>query len=182
MSKHKRKALIRMAEGIALMILVADILIYSILILGLSDRIRAASVARDAQRRQVFGERLRIARLKKYQASLPDAKQQLDQFEQKRVPSRRQGFSRAARLIREVSDRSGVEISSVSYKLDSDRTKPFERLGITVSAQGLYPSLVKFAHSLETASDFIVVREFNFQQGDGGALALRMSADLYLAR
>ena len=57
-----------------------------------------------------------------------------------------------------------------------------DRLGISLTAQGLYPSLVHFARQLETASDFIVVREFNLQQGRGGALALRLSADLYLSR
>jgi Tfp pilus assembly protein PilO len=180
MSKKKRKALIRLAEWIALVILAVDVLAYGGLVLGLGNRIRAAQETRDAMLQQVREEQARVARLKRFQASLPDARQQLKQFEEKRVPSRRQGFSRAARLVREVGQRSGVEVSAVTYKLDSDRTKPLERLGISVSAQGLYPGLVKFAHALETASDFIVVREFNFQQGDGGVLALRLSADLYL--
>jgi Tfp pilus assembly protein PilO len=182
MSKKKRKALIRSAERIALTILVVDVLAYAALVLGLGKQIRAAQESREGLLRKGREEEARVARLKKFQASLPEVRNQLEQFEQKRVPSRRQGFSRAARLVREIGQRSGVEVSGVSYKLDSDRTKPLDRLGITVSAEGLYPSLVKFAHSLETASDFIVVREFSFQQGDSGALALRISADLYLAR
>jgi Tfp pilus assembly protein PilO len=182
MSKHKRKALIQIAERIALTVLAVDILIYAVLVLGLSDRTRVAAQTRDHLRRHVFEEQLRIARLKKYQASLPEAKEQLELFEQKRVPSRRQGFSRAARLIREVGQRSGVDVSAVGYKLHSDEKEPMERLGITVSAQGLYPSLVKFAHALETAGDFLVVREFNLRQSEGGTLALRMTADLYLTR
>jgi Tfp pilus assembly protein PilO len=182
MSKNKRKALIRSAERIALAILVVDVLAYGALVLGLGNRIQAAQETREALLRQVREEQTRVARLRRYQASLPDAKEHLERFEQKRIPSRRQGFSRAARLVREVGQRSGVDVAGVSYKLDSDRTKPLERLGITVTAEGLYPSLVQFAHSFETANDFIVVRDFNFQQGDSGTLALRMSADLYLKR
>jgi Tfp pilus assembly protein PilO len=182
MSKQKRKALIRLAERVALAILAVDILLYALLVVGLSDRIGAAAQTREALRRQVYHEQTRIARLKRYQAGLPDAKQQIEQFEKKRVPSRRQGFSRAARLIREVGQQSGVDVSSVNYKLHSDDTEPMERLGISVSAKGLYPSLIKFAHTLETAGDFLVVRQFSFLHGDGGTLELRMYADLYLQR
>lgn len=182
MAKSKRKALIRVAEKIALTILAMDILAYGVLILGLGKRIQAIQQSRDGLLRQVREEENRVARLKRFEASLPEAKERLEQFEQERVPSRRQGFSRAARLIREVGQRSGVEVAGRSYKLDSDRTEPLERLGITVSAEGLFPSLVKFAHSFETASDFIVVRDFNFQQGESGNLELRIAADLFLAR
>jgi Tfp pilus assembly protein PilO len=182
MSKSKRKTLIRIAERVALAILVVDVLLYSVLVLGLSDRIRAAAQTRDNLRRQIYEEQLRIVRLKKTQADLPHAQEELAQFEKKRVPSRREGYSRAAHLIQEVGQRSGVDIAAVSYKLDSERAMPLERLGISVTAQGLYPSLIKFAHDLETTGDFVVEREFIFQQGEGGTLALRISADLYLTR
>jgi Tfp pilus assembly protein PilO len=182
MSKHKRKALIRVVERFAMAILVVDIVAYSVLVLGLSDRIRAASQTRESLRRQVYEKQLRILRLKKLQASLPDAQEELAKFEEKRVPSRREGYSRAAHLIQDVAQRSGVDISSLSYKLDANKTTPLQRLGITVAAEGLYPSLLKFARDLETASDFVVVRDFSFQQHGGGTLGLRISADLYLTR
>ena len=182
MSKHKRKALIRVAERFALAILGVDIVAYSVLVLGLSDRIRAASPTRGRLRRQWYEQPFGHCRLKKLQASLPDAQEELAKFEEKRVPSRREGYSRAAHLIQDVAQRSGVDISSLSYKLDANKTTPLQRLGITVAAEGLYPSLLKVARDLETAIDFVVVRDFSFQQHAGGTLGLRISADLYLTR
>lgn len=182
MSKSKRKAIIRTAERIALAVITLDILAYAILVIGLGNRIQSASQLREElfRKRQQVGRQ--VAQLNQFQASLPEVRKALQQFEKDRVPSRRQGFSRAARAVREIAHGSGVEVIGVSYKLAGTHTEPLERLGIAITAEGLYPSLVHFARSLETADDFIVVRDFSFQQGDSGALALRMNADLYLSR
>jgi Tfp pilus assembly protein PilO len=182
MSTSKRKALIRTIERVAVTLFVVDVLAYGALVLGLGNRIQAANrlQADLFKQHQQMGKR--VTRLRRFRAILPDAKKELEKFEEDRVPTRRQGYSRAARAIREIAQHSGIEVSSVSYKLGSEQKTPLERLGITVTAQGLYPGLVQFARSLETAEDFIVVREFNFKQGEGGALALRMTADLYLSR
>jgi hypothetical protein len=40
--------------------------------------------------------------------------------------------------------------------------------------------LLKFAHGLETANDFILIREFNLATGENGMLSLRLAADFYL--
>ena len=182
MSKSKRKAIIRTAERIALAIVTLDILAYGILVIGLGNRIQSSSQVREElfQKRRQIGRQ--VAQLNQFQESLPEARKALQQFEKERVPTRRQGFSRAARAVRELAHESGVEVIGVSYRLGGKHTEPLERLGIAITAEGLYPSLVHFARSLETAEDFIVVRDFSFQQGEGGVLALRMSADLYLSR
>ena len=182
MSKSKRKAIIRAAERIALAIFTLDILAYGMLVLGLGNRIQAASQLREElfQKSRQLGRQ--VTKLKQFKSGLPDARKSLAEFEKDRVPSRRQGYSRAAHAIHDIAQRSDVEISAISYRLDKTHKEPLERLGISITAEGLYPSLVHFARSLETADDFIVLREFSFQQGDGGALALRMSADLYLTQ
>ncbi|MGE5325966.1 MAG: GspMb/PilO family protein [Deltaproteobacteria bacterium] len=178
----KRKRLIRAAEKIALAIFILDVFAYGILVLGLGTRIQTASRLREdlLRKRQQLGRE--VTQLRQFQASLPEARKTLEQFEKDRVPTRRQGFSRAARAVREIAHESGVDVIGVSYKLGGEHKEPLERLGIAITAEGLYPSLVHFARSLETADDFIVVRDFSFQQTSGGALALRMSADLYLSR
>jgi hypothetical protein len=58
--------------------------------------------------------------------------------------------------------------------------EPLERLGIEVDVQGSFPSLLGFAHAVETSSDFLVLRGFSLETGDGETLALRMAADLYV--
>ncbi|HET7841358.1 MAG TPA: GspMb/PilO family protein [Terriglobia bacterium] len=180
MSKSKRQALIRTMEKVAVAIFAVDVLAYGILVFGLGKRIEIASRLRDDLLGQHQRMGRRVMRLKQFQASLPDATKELAKFKEDRVPSRRQGYSTAARTIREIAQHSGVEVTAVSYKLDSGPRAPLQRLGLTVNAEGLYPSLVHFARALETSKDFIVVREFNFQQGEGGSLALRMTADMYL--
>jgi Tfp pilus assembly protein PilO len=182
MSRSKRKALIRVAERVALSVFALAVLSYGVLILGFQNRIQAADHSRVELLRQHQQMGKRVKRLKQFRASLPDARKVLEKFEQDRVPSRRQGYSRAAHTIHDIAQRSGVDISAVSFKLDSRHRDPMDRLGITLTAEGLYPSLIQFARKLETTSDFIVVRDFSLQQGDGSALALRLSADLYLSR
>jgi Tfp pilus assembly protein PilO len=180
MSRSKRKALIRAVERIAVAIAVLDVAAYAVLILGLGNRISAAQQLREDLLRHVRDEGKRIVRLEKFKSSLPDAENQLAQFEQKHVPTRRKGFSRAAQLVREVAQQSGVEVTDVGYKLDSEKNQPLERLAITVSVEGPFTNLVRFAHALETADDFIVERGFKFEPREGGNLALHLSSDLYL--
>ena len=163
-------------------IVLVDIVVYLVPVLGLGNQVKAVQQLREGLFRRVRDEEMRVARLQKFQASLPDAKKQLEQFEQEHVPARRRGFSRAARRVREVAEQSGVQLSGVAYKLDSDHSQPLERLAITVNVEGPFASLVQFVHALETSGDFIVVREFNFQPREGEILALRIAADLYLAR
>ncbi len=182
MFRNSRKALIRTFEPLTAVVVLADLAVYFVLVVGLGNRVRAAQLDRESLYRQVRNEQVRIARLEKFQASLPDAKQLLAQFEQQRVPSRRQGFSRAARLVREVAEQSGVQLSGVAYKLDSEGDEPLERLSITMTAEGPFSSLVSFSHALETAGEFLIVREFYFRPGETGDLALRMDAEMYLAR
>ena len=131
-------------------------------------------------RRRMREERQGVERLEKFQENLPGAGDKLQVFMRDHLPPRRHGFSRAARLLRKVSEEAGVQLGPVVYRLDSDHKQPLERLGFETDADGSFAGLMKFAHALETASDFIVIREFTFEPGDGNSIGLRLSADLYL--
>ena len=62
-----------------------------------------------------------------------------------------------------------------------EHNDPLERLSLDINVQGSYPGLLEFSHALETANDFILVREFIFTPGEeNGALGLRLGADLYV--
>ena len=75
---------------------------------------------------------------------------------------------------RSAGDLAAVRVGRV------EQDQPLQQLGIEVNVQGPLPSVVKFAHSVETSSDFLVLRSFSLETGDGGTLGLRMAADLYL--
>jgi hypothetical protein len=111
---------------------------------------------------------------------LPEAEKQLSAFLRNHVPSRRQGFSHAARLMRRLTEQAGLRLSGLGYKLESSENDPLQRLGMEVEVEGPFSSLLNFAHALETAGDFIVVRDFAFEPAEGQVVALRLGADLYL--
>ena len=180
MGKSRRKTLIRMVEGVAVGLVLLDAALYFALVRPLRSMRTAEEVRYSATRERVRELKLRAARLEKFQTSVPETEEQLSAFMRSHIPPRRQGFSRAARLVRRLTEQAGVELSGVAYKLDSAADDPLERLGIEVEVAGSFSSLLNFSHALETASDFMVVREFAFEPAEGGGVTLRLGADLYL--
>jgi hypothetical protein len=133
-----------------------------------------------ALRRRVYDGEVRIERLKKFREALPEAGKGLAELERDHTPPRRHGFSQAAKLVRGATEQSGAQLISRAYKLDKDTPGPLQRLRLVIKVAGPFPTLLKFAHALETASDLIVIRSFNIAASDTDALELRLSADLYL--
>jgi Tfp pilus assembly protein PilO len=131
-------------------------------------------------RRRIYDEEVRIERLKKFRAALPEADKRLAALKRDQAPARRQGYSQAHKLMQAATQQSGTELSSVNYKLDNNISAPLQRLGLVINVSGSFPALLKFAHALETASDLIVIRSFSIATGETEALELRLGADLYL--
>ncbi len=180
MSKIRRKVLRRVIEGFALALVLVDAALYFGLVRTF-DRWAAVEHQRfTVISRRVMEDVERVARLERFEANLPGGKEQVRLFERDYLSPRRRGFSRAARLVRQLTEVSGLQLSNVSYKLDSARDAPLERLGIELHVSGPFPRLLNFTHALETASDFVVVRDFAFEPAEAGAVDLRLGADLYL--
>lgn len=131
-------------------------------------------------RRRIFDGEVRIERLKKFRATLPEAGKRLASLERDHTPPRRQAFSQAARLVRRVTEQSGTQLGSVAYKLDNNVSGPLQRLGLVINVEGSFPALLKFAHGLETAKDLMAIQSFNIVEGENSLLELRLTADLYL--
>lgn len=180
MHKRRRKLLIRTVEWAAASLLVLDIVLYAGLLRPLRRLAKAELEEISATRGRVLDERARVEILKKNLAALPGADKTIKSFIQKHVPSRRRAYSRAAGLMRRLSRASAVELAGVSYRPNFSSGEPLESLGIDVTVEGPFRDLLKFAHSLETASDFLLVHEFSFQPADDGRIALRVGAEMYL--
>jgi Tfp pilus assembly protein PilO len=178
--KSRRHIVMRIVEAAGLGLVVLDVVLYLAVYRPLGSMVASEERRYTDARQRAREEQVRVERLRKYQAALPQADKRLEDFTTNHAPPRRRGFSAAAHLIREVADASGVQPASVAYRLDTKHNDPLERLGLEINATGSYTGLLKFAHALETAHDFILVREFSFAQGDNGALNLRLVADLYL--
>jgi hypothetical protein len=182
MGKSRRRTVTRILEGVAVGLVLLDVVLYFALVRPLRSMRTAEQVRYSATRERVRELTVRAVRLEKFQTAVPETEDQLGAFMRSHIPPRRQGFSRAARLVRRLTEQAGVQLSGVTYKLDSSADDPLERLGIEVEVEGPFPSLLNFSHALETTTDFIVVREFAFEPTEGQGVALRLGADLYLKR
>lgn len=161
-------------------LLLLDVALYFAMLRPAQNWVASEHRRHEALRAQIREAQARVDRLEKFQDALPTAGDKLEVFMRDHVPPRRHGFSSAARLLGRVAEQSGAQLGPINYRLDKDRAQPLVRLGIEVNAEGSFSDLLKFAHALETASDFIVLREFALEPLEGGALGLRLVADLYL--
>lgn len=178
----RRKVLARLFVKIVLALFLADLAAYYALERGLANMLRATEHQFNLTRRAWRAEQGRVRSLEERAAALPEAEAQVQTFVKKHMPPRRRGFSQAARLVRQVSERSEVELSGLSYNLEENPQGPFERLTLRVIVEGPFPSLLNFAHNMETTTDFVLLRGFTVEQGDEGVLGLHLTADLYLMR
>lgn len=121
----------------------------------------------------------RVADLESYREELPQTVKAIEAFQHDHVPSRRRGFAKAMRLVRDISEQSGIQLFNVAFRPENDKREPMQKLGILVDIQGSYPNLLKFAHSLETSDQVVLLRDFAFYPNQG-ALGLRLSAEMYV--
>lgn len=172
--------MIRIVEWGAVALILLDVVLYLVVARPLAEAAAAKQRERNRAQSEVREVQSRLDRMAAIQASFPRTEEKLNLFLKDHVPPRRRGFSRAAGLVRQVAEESGVAFSSPSYKLDTSGNAPLERLGIEVTVDGPLAALLRFAHGLETSDDLVVIRQFTFQPGESGGLTLRVGADLYL--
>lgn len=180
MRKNRRKVLVRFFERAALGVVILDAVVYFAAVRPLHSRIAATESSHHRVLEQVQQRQERVERLEKFQKSLPAAHDQLETFLNDHVPPRRHAFSDAARLIRVLTSRSSVQLDNVSYKLSSEKDEPLERLRIDVIVEGPYTNLLKFAHTIESAPQLILVRDFTFSTSQGTIVSLQVGAELFL--
>jgi len=179
--KSRRQIANRIIEATGVALVVLDAVVFFAVYRPLGLMMGQAAGRHALMRQTIRKQQVRVDLLKRYEAELPAAGKGLQDFTTDRVPSRREAYSTAAHLIHKVAEASGVTISQMGYRLDTEHHDPLQRLGIEINLAGSYPSLLKFSHALETSNDFIVVREFYFTPGgEDGGLGLRLGADLYL--
>jgi Tfp pilus assembly protein PilO len=157
-----------------------DVLVFFAVYRPLGNRLEAEERRHSELRQTVRNEKVRVDELKKYEAALPQAGKGVRDFMANRIPPRREAFSTAAHLIHKAADAAGVRLSGSAYHLNLEHKDPLEQLQINISAEGSYSNLLKFSHALETANDFVLIRESAFMPGDKGDLSLRLGVDLYI--
>ncbi|MGA2988198.1 MAG: hypothetical protein ABSG32_30840 [Terriglobia bacterium] len=181
MRKSRRQIVNRIIEVTGVALVALDLLVFFAVYRPLAEKLGVETRRHAELRQAIRNQQVRVDLLKKFEAATPRAGKGLEEFTTNRTPSRREAYSTAAHLIHKVADASGVHVSTLAYRLDTEHRDPLERLGLEINALGSYEDLLKFTHALETANDFILVREFTITPGaENGALGLRLGADLYL--
>ena len=180
MRKSRRQIVHRTLEVIGAGLVVLDLVVFYGVYRPLGDKFDQEARRHAELRQSIRNQQVRVDLLKKYEAALPQAGKGLEDFTTNRAPSRREAYSTAAHLIDKIADAAGVTVTTRAYHLDTQHKAPLEQLVIDMNVQGSYAGLLKFSHALETANEFMLVREFNLVPGETGALSLRLGADLYL--
>lgn len=180
MKREQRKKLIRLFETAALAVVVLDVAVYFLAVRPLSAKAAQAENAYQQASLRLKLQKANVARLQKFQAALPVANDKLKDYLKDHVPSRDRVYSDAMHLVQVLSRKSGVQLDNLSYKLSSEKGQPLDQLGLDVTVEGQFANLLRFAHSLETSEDLILVRNFSFSSGEGGKVNLRVGGILYL--
>jgi Tfp pilus assembly protein PilO len=180
--KSRSQIVNRIFEAIGIGLVAIDLLVFFALYRPLGSKMDAAEHRHEELRQTIRNQQVRVEILKKYDAAFPRVGKGLQDFASNRTPSRREAYSTAAHLIHKIADAAGVKVVSTGYRLQTaQHNDPLEPLQLDISLEGSYGGLLKFSHALETANDFILVREFNFSPGsDNQGLGLRLGADFYV--
>ena len=180
MKRERRKKLIRFFEIAALAIVVLDVAVYFLAVRPLRDKVAQAEDSYHQASMRLDLQKAQVARLEKVEKALPAADDKLKNFLKDHVPSRQRVYSDAMHMMNALTRKSGVQLDNLSYKLNSEKDEPFDQLGLDVTVEGPFANLLKFAHSLETSDDLILVRNFSFAAGQGSTVNLRVGGVLYL--
>lgn len=180
MRRERRKKVFRFFETAALVAVAIDLAVYFAVVRPQRERALGAEETYHETSQRLQLEKTNVARLEKFQADLPAANVKLKGYLNDHVPSRQRVFSDALRLVTALTQKTGVQLDNISYKLSSEKGQPLDQLGLDVSVEGPFSNLLNFAHSLETADDLILVRNFSFAAGQGGTVNLRVGGVLYL--
>lgn len=180
MAARRHQPVLRAFQIAGLSLLLLDLLLYAAVFRPTQALLSSEQRQFEALRRRSFQAERRIERLSNFLAALPSADERLSSFEEDHTPPRRQAYSEAAKLVRQVADASGAQLEAVAFKLEPKPSGPLQRLGIVMRATGSFPALLKLAHGLETASQLMVTRGFALAQAEHGGLELRLDTDLYL--
>jgi hypothetical protein len=185
MSRDRRKNLIRKFERVAVGLVALDAVLYFVVLKPLRTRAQSEFESINEVRLSLRNEEARVKRLEWYKNALPATESDLDDFMSNEVQSKQKVYSRSTRLVRGLAQEAGLELAlnGISSRMDPSRAAPLGRMNLMISVNGPFKSLLSFAHALETTSDdFLIIRDFRFDSGEGEDMSLRLSADLYLTQ
>jgi hypothetical protein len=119
---------------------------------------------------------LETAPLRGIDQRVDDTREQMVNFEQKRIPP---NYSSIDARVGELQVASGVHLSRVQYTQGKPGTGLTE-ISLDAGISGDYPSIMHFVNSLERDPTFFVIRAMSFTGQRGGLVNLRLQLSTWL--
>ena len=155
-----------------------------VLAIGLAIRMGLDWAAMDSHSNDVLAGKqielkaleLQTAPLRGLDQRVDKSRQQMQAFDQKRIPA---NYSLISTRIGDLEVASGVRLSRVQYtqgKPDSGLTEISMDAGIS----GDYPSIMRFVNSIERDQTFFIIRAMTLTGQQSGQVNLRMQLSTWL--
>jgi len=176
-NRHQTVTRVFQIFGISLVLL--DVLLYFFVYRQTQSLLSSELEQFESLRLRIFDGEARIGRLTKYKDGLPETGKNLAAVIGDHTLHRRQAYSQAFKLLRQVAEKSGAQLGKVEFKRNDRAAGPVLPLGAAINVEGSFPALLKFAHGLETANDLLVIRSFNMVEGEDTPQQMHLVVDMY---
>ncbi len=98
------------------------------------------------------------------------ATQQLARFYDSVLPKGQEGARRITyRRLATLADESNLDYDSRTISIKVDRESALERMNVTMVLEGEYRDVRRFIHTLEIATEFVVIERIGLIQGEANA-------------
>jgi hypothetical protein len=177
--RNRHQIVTRVFQIVGISLVLLDVLLYFFVYRQTQSQLSSELEQFASLRQSIFDGEARIGRLTKYKEGLPETGKKLAAVIEDHTLHRRQAYSQAFKLLRQVAEQSGAELGKVDFKRNDKATGPVLPLGAAINVEGSFPALLKFAHGLETANDLLVIRSFSMMEGEDTPQQLHLLVDLY---
>ena len=179
MRRNRHQIVTRVFQILGISLVLVDVLLYFFVYRQTQLQLSSELEQFASLRQRILDGEVRIERLTKYKAALPQTGKQLSALIEDHTLHRRTAYSQAFKLLQQVAAQSGAQLGKVDFKRNDKATGPVLPLGAAINVQGTFPALLKFAHGLETANNLLVIRSFSLTEGEDTPQQLRLLVDMY---
>lgn len=119
---------------------------------------------------------LQTAPLRGLDQRVVDARKQIQEFYEKRVPA---NYSSISMQIGDLATKTGVHVSRLAYNPGAT-TGDLTEISLDSSITGEYPQIMHFVNGLERDKAFFIIRAMAFTGQQGGQVSLRLRLSTWM--
>jgi len=120
-----------------------------------------------------------VERAATIRGNLNGVEHQCNRFVAEQLLDTASGYSALVEDLGRISEKSGLETNSVSYKQRALEKRDVQEVEVQATVQGDYPSLVRFINGLERSSHFYLLDSLTLAPGSTGGVRLNLTLRTY---